>query len=478
MIHDPPHSAHAHDHHDHSAGGHHHGHEAHAAAAHAPPPGWHDAYTRAYEAAEPDAGRTVVAVGLEAREFDWEFRPGRATRAWGFNGQVPGPVLEARRGDVLEVHLTNHLPEPTAIHWHGLRVPAAMDGTEMVQRPIEPGGTFTYRFRLPDAGTFWYHPHVNETVQLERGLYGALVVRGPDEPLLDAERVLVLDDVQLDRKGQIKPPGWWLESHNGREGSTRLVNGRQEPQLTIAAGQIERWRIVNAASARYVRLSIGGRPFTILGTDGGLIGAPFPASEVVLTPADRMDIAVGPFGEGETLAIESLGYSRGKLGGKLRRPRSEPFATLRVGPAAPSVAAIPEILRPVEPLVAGPVTPTREVLLGWKLSLEHGVDFTINREAHHRAESCRVGELQVWEIVNQSPVDHPFHLHGFFFQVLEVNGKPPEFLSWEDTVNIPAKGRVRIAWLPDDRAGEWMYHCHILEHHAAGMMAHFEVVPM
>jgi FtsP/CotA-like multicopper oxidase with cupredoxin domain len=88
----------------------------------------------------------------------------------------------------------------------------------------------------------------------------------------------------------------------------------------------------------------------------------------------------------------------------------------------------------------------------------------------------RVGELQVWEVVNETKMDHPFHLHGFFFQVLEVNGRPVEKLSWEDTVNVPAKGQVRIAWLPDDRPGSWMYHCHILEHHAAGMMAHFEVV--
>jgi FtsP/CotA-like multicopper oxidase with cupredoxin domain len=100
----------------------------------------------------------------------------------------------------------------------------------------------------------------------------------------------------------------------------------------------------------------------------------------------------------------------------------------------------------------------------------------INHEQHHRAEPVRVGELQVWDVVNRTPVHHPFHLHGFFFQVIEVNGTAPEFLSWEDTVNVPAFGRARIAWIADDRPGEWMYHCHILEHHAAGMMAHFEVI--
>jgi FtsP/CotA-like multicopper oxidase with cupredoxin domain len=455
---------HGHDSHVHKK---HHGHQAHGTVA-----DLKAAYTRAFEEAQPAAGREVVSVALTAGEFDWEFSPGRRTRAWGFNGTIPGPTIEARVGDVLEIRLTNNLNEPTAIHWHGLRVPAAMDGTDMVQRPLAPGETFTYRFLVPDAGTFWYHPHVNETVQMERGLYGALIVRDDQEPVLDVERVLVFDDVKLDRRGQIKPHGWWREAHNGRVGSTRLINGKREPEINVAAGQVERWRIVNSASARYLRLSIGGRPFKILGTDGGLITAPYTTSEVLVAPADRVDLAVGPFEEGETITVESLRYMRGAF----EIPKREPFATVHVGPRAPSRAEIPARLRKIEPLVTGPVEPTRVVQLGWQLSLKHGVDFTINKELHHHAESCKVGELQVWDIVNGSPVDHPFHLHGFFFQVVQVNGKPPEFLSWEDTVNVAAKGRVRIAWVPDDRPGEWMYHCHILEHHAAGMMAHFDVV--
>ncbi len=432
-----------------------------------------DAYDHAYEAAQPDRGRAVVPVELEAGEVDWEFVPGRRTRAWGFGGKVPGPTIEAQVGDVLEIRLTNHLPEPTVVHWHGLRIPAAMDGTEMVQRPVMPGNTFTYRFKLPDAGTFWYHSHLNETVQLERGLYGALIVRSGEEPGFDRERVLVFDDVELQDDGTIKPPGWWLESHDGREGSTRLVNGKQEPELTMAAGQVERWRIINAASARYVRLSIGGRPFRIIGSDGGLIAAPVTAADTLLAPADRVELAVGPFAEGEILRVEALPFNRGSF---KAHKKPELFATLRVGSSAPSIAHIPEKLRHIEPLVTGPVKVGREIRLGFTLGIRHGVEFTINREQHHHADPVRVGELQVWDVVNRSPVHHPFHLHGFFFQVLEVNGEAPGFLSWEDTVNVPAFGRVRIAWMPDDRPGEWMYHCHILEHHAAGMMAHFDVV--
>ena len=452
-----------HHHHDH----HHH----HGPVVHAPDAEALATYRAAFEGAQPDPGREVVSVAMEARETDWEFIPGRPTRAWTFNGQVPGPTIEARVGDVLEVRLTNNLPEPTTMHWHGLRLPAPMDGTDMVQRPVGPGETFTYRFRLPDAGTFWYHPHSHETVQMERGLYGALIVRGDDEPVLDADRVFVLDDVLLDDDAQVEPPGGWVERHNGREGDVRLVNGRQEPEITIAAGQVERWRFVNAASARYVRLSIGGRPFRIIGTDGGLIPSPVTATEVLLATADRVEIVVGPFAEGELLVIQSLAYNRRSI----TWPRDQRFATLRVGTARPSRAMLPERLRELVPLVTGPVTPTRECHLGVKVGM-HGMEFQINHETHHRDAPVVVGRLQVWDVINDSNMDHPFHLHGFFFQVLDVNGEPPEFLSWEDTVNVPPKSTVRIAWMPDDRPGEWMYHCHILEHHEKGMMAHFRVV--
>ena len=429
-------------------------------------------YHEAYDLAQPDAGREVVRASFEASEFEWEFIPGRRTRVWGYNGQVPGPTLEARVGDVIEVELTNRLSEPTLIHWHGLRLPAPMDGTALTQRSVMPGETFTYRFKLLDAGTFWYHSHANETVQMERGLYGALIVRGEGEPKLDRERVLVFDDVKLDRSGQVKPTGGWIEHHNGREGDVRLVNGRAEPELTMAAGQIERWRIVNAASARYVRLSIAGLPFRIIGSDGGLLEEPVTATEVLLPPSDRVELLVGPFAQGEVIQVNALRYYRGAMA----VPRTERFATIAVGAPKPSVAVLPAAMRRIEPLVRGTVAPTRTVRLGWKLSGRNGVDFTVNGELHLQDEPVRVGELQVWDIVNGSAMDHPFHLHGFFFQVVSVNGNAPDYLSWEDTFNVPANGRVRIAWVPDDRPGDWMYHCHILEHHAGGMMAHFRVV--
>ena len=416
-------------------------------------------------------GESVVRYRLEAGEVDWEIAPGRKVRGYGFNGQVPGPILEAKQGVPLEIEFTNRLPEPTVIHWHGLRIPAAMDGTEVVQRSVQPGETFMYRFTPPDAGTFWYHPHANETEQLEKGLYGTLIVRAADELALDGEKILVFDDLRIDKSGQIAKFGGLADRHNGREGNVRLINGTSEPEFTIAAEQIERWRIVNASSARYVRLSLGGLPFQIIGTDGGFIEAPVMAEEVLLAPGDRVELAVGPFEkEGDVLGIDDLPYYRGT-----GKKGVERFGTIRIAKRLASTARVPARLREIAPLVSGTASVTRTVKLGFKMSLRRGFDFVIDGEPHHHDEPVNVGELQVWDVVNTTQIDHPFHLHGFFFQVLEIDGKKPAWRSLEDVINVPPKATVRIAWYPDDRPGMWMYHCHILEHHAAGMMAHFEV---
>jgi FtsP/CotA-like multicopper oxidase with cupredoxin domain len=252
----------------------------------------------------------------------------------------------------------------------------------------------------------------------------------------------------------------------------RLVNGQKEPELDLSAGQVERWRVINASSARYVRLSIGGLSFRVIGTDGGLIERPVTVTEFLLSAADRVDLLVGPFEAGQTLDVQALRYDRMTIG----RRGNETFATVRVGAEKPSIADIPSELRVIPPLAAPDAAPNRTVNLSVGPSLRRGLDFLVNGERHHQDRPVKVGELQVWDVVNKSLMDHPLHLHGFFFQVLSVNGQPPAFRSWEDVVNLPPRSTTRIAWMPDDRPGSWMYHCHILEHHEAGMMGHFDVV--
>jgi FtsP/CotA-like multicopper oxidase with cupredoxin domain len=418
----------------------------------------------------------VIEYNLEASEFNWDIAPGKTIEAWGFNEQVPGPVIKANVGDTLAIRVTNNLKEPTIIHWHGLRIPASMDGTGATQKPIEPGDVFEYRFVVPDAGTFWYHSHFNETVQLERGMYGALIVEDKTDPVTDGEKVFLIDDMKLSEDNKFKKPGWFVprmeERHDGRQGNTLLINGKVNPGIDIHAGQTERWRFINSSSARYFVLSLGKKEFKIIGTDGGLLEHPRTVSEALLAPGERIDIAAGPFSEGESFPIESLPYNRGTI----LKAKLQKFATVMVGKGKSSVAVIPELLRRIEPLARQDAAITRTVKLSESVSLKNGADFFINDHVHVNDLPVKVGDLQIWEVTNTSMMDHPFHLHGFFFQVIEKNGKASEFMAWKDTVNLTPKTKLKIAWMPDNRPGTWMYHCHILEHHAAGMMATFNVI--
>jgi FtsP/CotA-like multicopper oxidase with cupredoxin domain len=417
----------------------------------------------------------IVEYTLTATEFEWEIRPGKVIRAWGFNNQVPGPELRAKKGDTLLVKVENKLSEPTMIHWHGIRLPAAMDGTGEVQKPILPGESFEYRITVPDAGTFWYHSHQNETVQMERGMYGGIVIEDDTDPVADKERVLIMDDMKLNSKNEFTKNGVigrWIERHDGREGSTNLVNGKEALTMQMFAGQSERWRIINAASARYFTLSLDGKPFKVIATDGGLLEYARTVTELLITPGERFDIVVGPFEEGEVFSINSLPYNRVTM----LKAKLQPYATVQVMERKPSIASVPEKLTEIKSLAPQDADVSRKVKLSVDPSLAHVIDFKVNSQMHGMDKPVMVGELQVWEVANTSLMDHPFHLHGFFFQVLEENGKAPEYKAWKDTYNLKPRTTIKIAWMPDNRPGKWMYHCHIIEHHAAGMMANFEVV--
>ena len=417
----------------------------------------------------------IVEYDLTASEFNWEIKPGKNITAWGFNNQVPGPVLRAKKGDTLVVRVQNKLPEPTMVHWHGIRLPATMDGTGEVQQPILPGESFEYRFIVPDAGTFWYHSHQNETVQMERGMYGGIVIEDDTDPVVDNEKVLVLDDMKLTTNNEFKQHGLmgrWIERHDGREGSTNLINGKESLILHMHAGQTERWRIINAASARYFKLSLDGKPFKVIATDGGLLEYARTETELLITPGERFDIAVGPFEEGEVFSINSLPYNRVTM----LKAKLQKYATVHVMGRKQSIAVLPEKLTEIESLAPQDAKHSRKVKLSVDPSLKHIIDFRVNNKIHGMDKPVLVGDLQVWEVSNTSLMDHPFHLHGFFFQVLEENGKAPAYKAWKDTYNLKPRTKIKIAWMPDNRPGKWMYHCHIIEHHAAGMMANFEVI--
>ncbi len=259
----------------------------------------------------------------------------KRTRVWTYNGGIPGPTINARIGDTLIVHFFNFLPEESTIHWHGLELPSNMDGSHISQNPVPRGGYFRYEFPLLRASTFWYHPHVRSNEQVEKGLYGALVVRDPE---LDRElglplheSLLILDDVLLDEHGQIAEafPSDPLENAviqaNGREGNVLLVNGRAAARARLAEGVPHRLRLINASNTRFMRLSVPDHRLWRIGGDSGLVetpieinpigmvhpdghghgggmGSPHMISDpdlskcVLLTPGERADIVFTPHG--------------------------------------------------------------------------------------------------------------------------------------------------------------------------------------
>ncbi len=414
----------------------------------------------------------VVEVQLVAAQAMVEYLPGKPTEVWAYRdgaradsvATVPGPLLRAKQGDEVVVHLQNDLPEATTIHWHGLRVMNEADGTPSTQRLIEPGETFVYRFKANDAGSFWYHPHVRGDVQIERGLYAPLVVTGEPVVEVTAERYLVLDDVLLESDGKLSDATKEHKEH-GRLGNVWLVNGQPNSTLKVAAGSRERWRFVNAANSRFFNLRLDGAQMLVIGSDGGLIAEPYKVDTLLIVPGERYEVLV-TFA-GTRAVLETLAYDRGD------HDSSRPQKLLTIestSEVAAPLAPVPSRLRDV-PLLA-PIdgnTPVRPIVLSD--GKDHGDEtaFFINHE-HEPKIRVKQGGIEIWEVQNEAEMDHPFHLHGMFFEVLPgKDGKAPLPGGWKDMVNVPRKSSVRFA-VHYEPLGTWMFHCHILEHSENGMM--------
>jgi len=433
--------------------------------------GW-DREVRLAEVADEDSAEGVVEVRLEARVSSVEITPGPAVEVWTYNGSLPGPLIRAQVGDTLRVHFTNSLPEPTTIHWHGLEVPADMDGAGVDHGIVAPGASFDYEFVLPHAGTYWYHPHINSSAQVWRGLYGALVVEDATEPQLGVETVLVLSDISYDADGMPTSP----EVHGvigdffGREGEHLLVNGRVLPKLRARSGDALRLRVVNAAISRFFLLDLEGHSLTRVGGDGGLLARPQAVSELLLVPGERADLLVVPEAKvGSVLRLRAAPYSRFVCGEACAE--EEALLEIEIVAGQGRSAVVPPSLRPIPALDLSEAQVQNIALT--QGGAEGEPVLGLNGQGYPDAPlalHAEVGETQRWQIVNTTDYDHPFHLHGFRFQVLTRDDKVPDLAEWKDTLNIPAQGRAEIGIYFDDRPGMWMLHCHILDHAKIGMM--------
>lgn len=429
--------------------------------------------SRAYPSAPPE--RTGArAFDLRASESSVRQQDGRALAVWAYNGQVPGPVLRVRLGEEVEVRFKNDLPQPTTIHWHGVRVPNAMDGVPGVtQDPIPPGGSFTYKFMPKDAGTFWFHPHVRGAEQVERGLYGVLVVDDAKSLPYSRDEVWVLDDLRLGPDGQIDPNFVTRHdlAHDGRWGQLVTVNGEASHRMTVRPGERVRLRVVNTSNGRVYRPDFGLLDPKVIAVDGMYTGEPLPMAEFELAPGNRLDVdfVVPRDAGGKTVDVVDR-FSR--------RPFT--LASLRVEGQA---AATPKFAAPSNPnMPAWSAAAERAVdvtyVLNAQLGGKYGVQWTINGRpwGDHEVTQLAAGSWVRVRFQNDSARLHPMHIHGQFFKIIARNGQAVDSQYFRDTVLLHPRETIDIGMVPIDW-GRWMMHCHILEHAESGMMTEVQVGP-
>ncbi|CDX19925.1 Multicopper oxidase, type 3 [Mesorhizobium sp. ORS 3324] len=451
--------------------------------------------------------RTLRAAPAQAQFAGPDRAP---TPTWAYNGTVPGPVLRLRQGQPVRITVENSLAEDTTVHWHGIRLPNAMDGVPgLTQPPIAPGASFTYEFTPPDAGTFWYHPHADSLVQLGRGLAGALIVEEAEPVAFDRDLIWLLQDWRLAAAGRIAGGfGSAMDaSMSGRVGNLVTVNGTAQAVQSVKAGERVRLRLANAALARMMALRFEGHRPVIMAIDGQPCEPHEPEDgRLVLAPAMRVDIVLDMQGKpgGRYRVIDdfydSLAYTLATLAYDKAAPlRAHP-------PDAP--AALPRNPLP-EPDLANAVR--QEIVLqggmmgGGKLAgvggmmgmsgmmgmnmkgmtmpgmngtpawAINGVSMTGDGHAGMAPQfTLRRGVTCHLTIRNETAWWHPMHVHGFSLSVLSRNGSPLPHRQWQDTVLLAPKDTVECAFVADN-PGDWMLHCHVADHQMAGLMTVFRV---
>jgi len=445
------------------------------------PADW-DAGVRLAEAPDRNPDPHIVEVDITAKVAEVEVAPGKKARAWTYNGGVPGPLIRTKVGDRLIVHFTNELDAPTTIHWHGVRLNIEMDGVPGISQPeVKKGETFVYDFVVPDASLYWYHPHVMSNAQVGYGLYGALLVEDPADGVGVADTTtFVLSDIGFDSKGTLEDAesGGSAGMVFGREGAYVLVNGRTHPTIKARAGAPQRWRIVNAAKSRFFYLDLDGQQFTVIGQDGGLQEKPESKSILLITPGERYDVIVRPTGKpGTELTLRAMLYNRGY--GSVEYRSVEDIMTVALTTEPPvKDAPLPALARTLAPPPLEGATPVSMVLTLPPQEAGHS-EFRINGVPYWKAKpfQAKLGETQFWTVKNDTDWDHPYHLHGYFFMVVDEKGVPLAPRVWKDTVNIPMRTTTRLLVTFADRPGTWMIHCHILDHAEGGLMGTVHVGP-
>jgi len=454
---------------------------------------------------------------------------GKTFVMYGYNGQYPGPLIQVDQGSTIAVHFTNNIEMPTTVHWHGLRLDNRFDGLpNITQAPVERGETFTYEVFFRDTGIYWYHPHMREDIQQDLGLYGNMLVDPPDTDYyspVNREEVVILDDILIDHNGMI-PWGAEAPTHAlmGRFGTVMLTNGMTDYRLAVQRGEVVRFFLTNVANARTFNVTFGGAPIKVVASDVSKYEHEVWVGSVPIAPAERYVVEVRFDKPGEvaiTNSIQAINHFRGEF-----YPHVDTLGMVTVA----DVAAEPDYTAPFEqlrdnedvqrdidayrPYFDKPVD--KELVLGVRVQnlplpivmsmeidtlyvppmewndampmmnwLSTGTQVTwILRERDTGLENMDVhwdfktGDVVKIRVFNDPksfhPMNHPIHVHGQRFLVVEMDGVPNPNLVWKDTAIVPVGSTMEIL-VDMSNPGDWMLHCHIAEHLHAGMMLSFSV---
>ncbi|MFJ8011752.1 multicopper oxidase family protein [Streptomyces sp. NPDC096339] len=424
---------------------------------------------------DPEPGPDgVKRYPLRLVEGRTELRPGKPARTWGINGGHLGPTLRARRGDRLAMTVTNTLGEASTLHWHGMRLPAVMDGGP--HQMIEPGAVWSPEWTVDQpAATTWYHPHPHGRTGLHvyRGLAGMFILddeKGGDGTGLPSaygedDIPLILQDRKFERNGELDEG---FGGTFGPLGDDILINGTYDPHFRVTTTRV-RFRVLNGSSARVYTIGFSDeREFHVVANDAGLLERPVAVRRFRISPGERFEI-VAAFEAGEEVLLKSHG---GDTGADVEEGDYD-LLKLAAAPQLRPSAPLPARLTPLAPPDRG--TRTRTFRLGG--SNINGRDMDMARID----EVVPAGARETWEVDNVT-FSHNFHIHDAVFRVLDIDGeRPPEHLRGpKDTVYVPGRTKVRLAvefGRHTDPGTPYMYHCHILRHEDKGMMGQFVIVP-
>lgn len=410
------------------------------------------------------------------------------TPIWGYEGGTPGPVLRIRQGERLVRRFVNELPQPSTIHWHGIRIANSMDGVPDLTQPAVPAGKdFLYDFVTPDAGTYWYHPHNKTWEQMARGLYGALIVEESEPLFVDRDEVLLIDDWLLTDDARIAENfGAMMDwSHAGRLGNWATVNGNGDFHLSVKHRERVRLRLVNTANARIFALELRGAEGWVVALDGQPLAAPTPAGRITLAPAQRADLIVDFLSDhGSKASLVSFegdsGYALAGFDvlGQAREEALPPPSPLPANPVPP-LGDLAKARRVDLRMEGGAMGAMRGAMMDGRMTgmrelVQAGRVWAFNGIADMPDEplvSASVGETLRIAMINETAWPHAMHLHGHHFRRIETDGRTGPL---RDTLLVDRNETGEIAFVADN-PGDWLLHCHMLEHSAGGMMTWIRV---